>query len=114
MGDGVYMEAPGADRLNHVRAQHQVTYIGLGNQHPLLTAQAVLHAYVEKAFDFLIDSTNGLDLAPLIHRASDSQILPQRQIAQTGEQGVQLGGGGAITINAAIDCSKHKLAESVS
>src|SRR5215471_4492983 len=106
MGDEVYMETPCTDRLNHVMAQHQVTNIGLENQHPLLTAQAVLHAYVEKAFDFLIDSANGLDLAPLIHRASDSQILPQRQVGQTGEQCVQLGGGGAVTINAVVGLFK--------
>ena len=47
MGDGVDMEAPRADRLDHVITQHQITHIGLGNQHALLTTQAVLHTHVD-------------------------------------------------------------------
>ena len=87
-------------------AEHQIAHIGLGNQHPLLTGQAALHAHVEKAFDFLIHPTDRLDLTPLVDGASDGQVLPQRQVGHTGQNGIEFGRGGAITINAAIGLLK--------
>jgi hypothetical protein len=66
MGDRVEVELSGADRFDHIRAEHEMTHIRLRHQYPLRPCQPLLEADVIKAFDLLIHPTNRLDIAPLV------------------------------------------------
>src|SRR4029450_2993658 len=100
------VESPGTDDLYHIWPQHEITHVGLRDNHTLCPREPTLHTDIIKALDLLIDAANSLDVAPLVDRTSYSQILPYLQIGQTGEQRVQLSRGRTIAVHATIGLLK--------
>ena len=59
-------------------------------------------AHVIKSLDLLIHAANGLNVAVLIHRSRDGELLPDGKIRERGKQRVNFSGAGAIAIHAGI------------
>jgi hypothetical protein len=70
-GDGPDMEFARGDGIEDVFAEHEVFDIGLRHHHALGAGEAFDAADVKKAFDLLIHTTDGLNIALLVHRAGD-------------------------------------------
>ena len=69
------------------------------NDHALFAGEAASRAGFKEPFDFLIDATDRLDFAQLIDGPCNGEILPDRQIGQTGEDRGQLGDRGAVSLD---------------
>jgi hypothetical protein len=63
---GVYGEPLLLSCLDDVGAEHEVSTIGLGNDHPLRARQAKILARVEEPFDLFGDRSNWLDMPDLV------------------------------------------------
>ena len=96
------MEPALFDRLDHVGPQHEVSQVLVRHHNPLVPGQSGDTANVIHAFDFLIDSADGLYFPFLIHRPGHGDVLLQRQTGQARHDGVQLGGGSAISVDTVV------------
>src|SRR5262249_40281382 len=78
--DGPNVELTCGDGFENIVTQHQVLYVGRGNQHALRTGKALDAANVEETFDLFVYAADGLNIALLVHGTGNREILPQRQI----------------------------------
>src|SRR3972149_1739091 len=85
--------------------------IGLGNEDALVPCRTSRRADIEKPPDLLVHSANGLNLAMLIDRASDRQVLPNWQLGQGRKQSIKLGRRCAVTFNASIGLLENQTRE---
>ncbi len=100
--DRVDVELPFADGLDDVGPEHQVLDVLVRDDDALGSGQALGPADVEKALDLLVDAADGLDLALLVERSGDGDVLAERQPGQAGEDGIDLGRGGAVAVDSAV------------
>src|SRR5262249_29686086 len=88
--------------LDHIRPQDEVAHVRCRNQYPLLSRQPPHLTDIEKPLDLLIPPTYRLYLSPLIHRASDSEVLAHGEFCQAREQGIEFGRRRTVAFNAGI------------
>src|SRR6267143_5554341 len=88
--DGIHVEFPAADGVDYFMAQHEILLVLLGNNDALLSRQAACFANIEKPLDFLIDTSDRLDLPLLIDGSCDRDVLTERSICQTRENRIDL------------------------
>ncbi len=100
--DRIDVELPGLDRVDDVGPEHQVLDVLVGDDDALGPGQALGLADLEESLDLLVDSADGLDLAFLIERAGDGDVLAEGQAREAREDGVDLGRGGAVAVDAAV------------
>jgi hypothetical protein len=70
-----------------------------GNDDTLGTGEAELLADLEETFHLLGDAAHGLDLSHLVDGSRDRQVLPEGDACDGGDQSVDLGGGGAVSVD---------------
>ena len=103
--DGLHridMKAPLFNGPDHFALEHQVLYIGAGNQHALPASEPLGLADLEKPFDLLVDPADGLNLPFLVNRAGHRQTLINGYAGKTGEDRIQFCGGGAVAVDTCI------------
>ena len=93
---------PLAIAVAHLLVQHEVGDVGPGDEHALVAREAHGLADLEEALDLLVHAADGLHLAALVHRAGDGEALLDGDAGEGGEQGVELGGGGAVALDAGV------------
>ena len=59
-------------------------------------------ADLEEPLDLLVDAADGLDLALLVERAGDGQVLPEGDPGEAGQDGVDLRRRGAVAVDARV------------
>ena len=64
---------------DHFIAQHQIIDIFRGTQNALLAGETFQFAYIVKAFNLLVYSADGLNVAVLIHRTRHGELLSDRK-----------------------------------
>jgi hypothetical protein len=69
--DGIYMESPGGDGVNHIQPKHEIVYIRSGNQDSLISRKTSGFAQIEEALDLLVHSADGLYFSELVYGARD-------------------------------------------
>ena len=75
------------------------------------TLVPVSRVHVEEPFDLLVDAADRLNFAMLVHRSGHRQILPQRDVRQRRQQGIEFGGRRAVALDAAIGLLEHEACE---
>ncbi len=68
----------------------------------LVAGQTLELAHFEEAFDLLVDPSYRLDLASLIDRAGNGDVLSQGQLRQRREERIELGAGGAVPFDSGV------------
>ena len=77
--------------FHDVVAQHQMLRVGGWYQHALRSRKSARGADVEEALDLLVDAADRLNLAVLVDRTRDGEILPERRLGERGKQRVEFG-----------------------
>ena len=85
------MKHAGLDGIDDLFFEHQVFDVGPGDDDSLFSGKAFGFADFKKAFDFLVDPADGLDLPFLVDRPDYGDALVDGDIGQAGKNGVQLG-----------------------
>src|SRR6056297_2866984 len=66
--------------IDDLSAQHKIDLVLFWYHHTLVSCESPVSAIVKEAFDLFVHTTNGLNVAKLIDRTSNSYILLQRNI----------------------------------
>jgi len=96
------MELSPFDGIDHFFAEHEIFGVRSGYDYPLGPGKGLGFTHLEISFNLLIDTTDGLDFAFLINGTGDGNPLFDGDARQAGKNGIQLGGRGAVTIDAAV------------
>ena len=72
------------------------------DQHALRAGEAADAADVVETFDLFVHAADGLDLALLVDRAGDGDVLAQGQAGKRRKQRVDFAGAGAIAVHAGV------------
>src|SRR5689334_21420077 len=85
-GHGPDVELAAADGVEDVFAEHQVFDVRGGDEYALRARQAEDTAHVEEALDFFVHAADRLNVAFLIERSGDGNILTKRKLRKRGKQ----------------------------
>ena len=106
--DRVDVELPFGHGLHDVLPQHQVLDVLVGHDDALGAGDPLGPADVEEPFDLLVDAPDRLDLALLVDRTGHGEVLAEGKLGQAGEDGIDLGGGGAVAVDAGVGLLESK------
>jgi len=84
------MKPAGLDGIDDLFFEHQIFDVGPGDDDSLFSGKAFGFADFKKAFDFLVDPADGLDLLFLVDRPGYGDALADGDIGQAGKNGVKL------------------------
>lgn len=82
LSNGVDVKRSRVDRREQIVAQQEVSLVGGGHQHALVSGEPSGLAHIEKALNLLIDPANRLYVSVLIDRAGDGDRLLAGHICQ--------------------------------
>ncbi len=96
------MKFLGRNGFEEIFTKHQIFDVGCGDHYALRAGQTLNAANVEEAFDFFVYASDSLNVALLVHRTGYRDILAQRQVGQSRNQGIHFGRTCAVSIYTGI------------
>lgn len=82
--------------------EDEVFDIGLWDQYALFSCESAFFAKVEETFDLVGDAADGLNLSFLVDGAGHGDVLADREFGKGGDDAVQFGTGGTVTVDAVV------------
>ena len=90
------------DRIDHVMTEHKVRDIAARDADALSAGESDEPAGIVETLDLVVDGTDHLNLAVLVHRAGHGDILAQGNVGKGAEQAAQLGHRGTVALDPAV------------
>ena len=103
----VNMKFSFVNSIQDVFAQHQVLYVGTGDNHALVSGETAMTANIKESFNLFINAANGLDFTKLVNRTGNGNVLFNREICYCRKHTVIFGRRSTVSVNAAVRLFKN-------